>query len=67
MTRLLNASDVAALLRKTTKAVYQMVYRGELPYIKLGNGAKSPIRFREEDIDKFLSRCPSVDVYVAKE
>ena len=51
MEKLLNAKQVAEILGVTPGTVYQYIYRGEIPYIKL-NGKS--IRFIPEEIEKWI-------------
>lgn len=55
MCELLNVEQVAKQFGFNTKSIYQLVYRGSLPFVKLGDGRFSPIRFRQEDIDKYIA------------
>ena len=43
------AKEVAEYLGRSKAAVYMMVYRGQLPYIKMGSG-NSAVRFDRDEI-----------------
>lgn len=64
-TRLLTANEVAQYLGKTQGAVYMMVNRGQLPFLKLGNGKHSSIRFKSDDIEAWV-QSKIVDAYACK-
>lgn len=64
-TRLLTANEVAQYLGKTQGAVYMMVNRGELPYLKLGNGKNGSIRFKSDDIEAWV-QSKIVEAYACK-
>ena len=42
--------ELAAYLGRTRAAVYMMVARGQLPYIKIGGGKNGAIRFDKAEI-----------------
>ena len=50
-TQLWTIKDVAEYLQCAEQTVYDKVYRGVIPHIKIPSGG---IRFRKEDIDKWL-------------
>ncbi len=52
--RLLSVEQVATYLGKSKQAIYVMVNRGELPYIKLGAGKSGSIRFEPERISALI-------------
>lgn len=56
MANLLTVEQVAKQIGFKPKSIYQMAYRGQLPYTKLGLGIQSPIRFKQEDVDAFVER-----------
>jgi len=51
MEKLLNVQQVAEILGVTPGTVYQYIYRGEIPYIKLNDKS---IRFLPEEIEKWI-------------
>ena len=57
MAKLLTAEEVGMILCVSTKAVYQMVYMGKLPYVKMGAYRSSPIRFKQEAIEAYIEKC----------
>ena len=65
MTKLLSVVETAQMLSMTPRALYQMVYRGRIPYVKMGPEKHSPIRFKEEEIEAFIAKS-SVPAYDAK-
>ena len=54
MTKLLTVVEMAAILNTSEKAIYAKVSRGELPYMKFGQGRNGSIRFNPDEIMKFL-------------
>lgn len=64
-TRLLTANEVAQYLGKTQGAIYMMVSRGQLPFLKLGEGKHSSIRFKSDDIEAWV-QSKIVDAYACK-
>lgn len=64
-TRLLTANEVAQYLGKTQGAIYMMVARGQLPFLKLGNEKHSSIRFKSDDIEAWVE-SKIVDAYACK-
>lgn len=46
----LNVVDLAEYLRTTTKAIYNLVHRQELPYHKVG----TRLLFQKGDVDRFI-------------
>jgi len=48
--KLLTVEDLAAYLQVSTKTVYRMIRRSQLPCYRLGNRW----RFRKEEVDKWL-------------
>lgn len=58
MPTVLTVAEVADLLRVTTKTVYTLVKRGDLPAFRVGRA----VRFRQEDLDSFIrSRSAQVE------
>lgn len=53
-TRLLTLKEAAGMLAMTPTALYQMAYRGAVPYVKMGPARQSPIRFRLDDVEAFI-------------
>jgi excisionase family DNA binding protein len=55
MTRvLLNAADAAEYLGTTTKHMYRLVHERRIPFVKLGDGAKAPVRFKVADLEAWI-------------
>lgn len=52
------AEDIAKMLGVSTKAVYNMVYKGQLPARKLGRR----VVFLERDLKAFFSTLPQNEV-----
>ncbi len=52
--RLLTVEQVALYLGKTKFAIYNMVNRGQLPYIKMGNGKNCALRFDAQEIQELI-------------
>ena len=52
--RLLNAQDVAAILRVKPKTILAWASSGYLPSVLLGPGKRQSVRFREKDIMAFI-------------
>lgn len=55
MAKLMTVIDLAALLNTSEKAIYARVSRGELPYMKFGEGKNGSIRFDPDEIDEYLN------------
>jgi excisionase family DNA binding protein len=53
---LLTPAQAAARLGVSRDHVYRMVAAGELPAVRLGSGAKAPIRIRPEDLEALTGR-----------
>lgn len=49
--RLLTVPEAAEYLRLARQTLYNMVNRGEIPYLKAGRS----LRFRKSDLDRWLS------------
>ncbi len=49
---MLTVREVAERLKVSTKTVYRLVYRGELPAYKVGRS----VRVQEEDLKSFLEK-----------
>lgn len=62
MVRLLTVSEVGDYLGVSVKSVYQMIYMGKLPYVKMGPYRSSRVRFRQSDIEEFINKC-SIQAY----
>jgi excisionase family DNA binding protein len=50
----MDAPETAALIRRTTTALYRMVARGQIPYRKCGRR----LLFRRSEIERFLAGLP---------
>lgn len=48
--RVLTVPEVADVLRVTTKTVYALIKRGELPSFRIGRA----VRCRQEDVERFI-------------
>jgi excisionase family DNA binding protein len=48
---LMNVEEVAEMIRVSEKTIYQMVYRGTIPAIKVSHKC---LRFRRSDIEAWL-------------
>ena len=57
MARLLTVNEVGEMLGITTKDVYQMVYKRKLSYVKMGTCRSSRLRFRQDDIERYINDC----------
>ncbi len=62
MDKLLTVSEVGDYLGVSVKSVYQMIYRGKLPYVKMGPYRSSRVRFRKPDIEAYINKC-SIQAY----
>ena len=49
--QLLDAEDVAAMLKLRKSTIYKLTHRREIPFLKIRGGA---LRFRESDIQAWL-------------
>ncbi len=54
--RLLKVDEVAARLRLSKSAVYNLLSRGLIPFIDLACGKKHVPRVRESDLEKFIGQ-----------
>jgi excisionase family DNA binding protein len=50
--RLLTANEVAGILHISRSMVYHLVFRGDLPSLKIGSAR----RFRRHDLQRYLAR-----------
>jgi excisionase family DNA binding protein len=48
---LLTAREVADLLGESVETVLRRFRRGDLPGLRLGNGARRPVRFRWSEVE----------------
>lgn len=48
-----NVKEVAEILGVSTGAIYQMIYRGEIPYLKVSYKC---VRFAQEDVEAFIEK-----------
>ena len=55
MTELLTVSEIARLCRVHPHHVYRLVHERRIPYLKLGGNSKSAIRFRPDQIERWLN------------
>lgn len=53
MTKLLRASEVAAILQVDRSTIYEWAREGWLPSVSLTPGT---VRFREEDVEEFVQK-----------
>lgn len=51
MERLLTVDDLADLLQFKRQSIYNLVHKGKIPFIKVGNA----LRFNVSDIEKYLN------------
>jgi excisionase family DNA binding protein len=54
--RLLTAPEVAARLSVSRRWVYRRASTGELPFVHLGNGPRSPLRVDPADLTAWLDQ-----------
>ncbi len=66
MQRLLTLDECAKILGTSKQGVYMRVYRGILPYVKLGNTQKAPIRIEEGALENYIAQN-RVEAFRAKE
>ncbi len=66
MKKLLTLDECANILGTTRQGVYMRLYRGVLPYVKLGNSQRAPIRIEEQELEKYIN-SNRVEAYRAKE
>ncbi len=57
MENLLKPEHVAERLGTSRSKVYQLVENRKIRHVKLGDGKKSSIRFRERDVDEYINSC----------
>lgn len=50
---LLSAQELAERWKVKVPTVYQMVYRGQIPFVKLGSSRYSALRFPAEEIERY--------------
>lgn len=50
--RLLTADEVAEILHVKKKSIYQMIYRSQIPCVKLGR----TLRFSADDIEAYINQ-----------
>ncbi len=53
---LLTVEEVAARLRLSRSAVYNLIWRGEIPYVNLGCGKKRTPRIKQSAVRLFVQR-----------
>ena len=53
--KLLSVNELCAYLGRSKASIYSMVNRGQLPYIKLGNGRNGAIRFDSAEIQNLIT------------
>jgi excisionase family DNA binding protein len=58
MTNIYNVTDVAKLLSLSRSCIYKKFESGEIEGIKIG----SAVRFTEENIQNFLTRCKTENI-----
>ncbi len=54
--RLLKIDEVAARLRLRRSAVYNLIWRGELPYVNVSCGSRRAPRVRVVDLGRFIEK-----------
>ena len=52
--RLLSTGELASYLGRSKSAIYSLVYRGQLPYVKMGHGKNGAIYFDLEQIEALI-------------
>ena len=60
--RLLTAPEVAARLNVSSRWVYRRASTGDLPFVHLGDGPRSPLRVDPDDLTEWLQNLkrPSI-------
>lgn len=53
--RLLIRNEVADRLRLKPSTVKKKTLQGEIPHVRIGNTKKAHVRYREEDIDRYIT------------
>ena len=56
MQRLLTLDECAKILGTTKQGVYMRIYRGVLPFVKLGNTQRAPIRIEEGVLEQYIAQ-----------
>lgn len=56
MTNYLTKSELASLLKVSQNTINAWVCKGKIPYLKLGKGKKSMVRFKREEIENWLKK-----------
>lgn len=51
MERLLTVDDLADFLQFKRQSIYNLVHKGKIPFIKVGNA----LRFKVSDIEKYIN------------
>lgn len=57
---LLTRDQVAGWLAVGSRTIDRMVAAGRIPYVKLGSGRNSPLRFRRSAVESALQRMEAV-------
>jgi excisionase family DNA binding protein len=57
---LLTVKEVATRLRLSRSAIYNMLWRGQLPYVNVACGTKRAPRIRESDLVAFVANRTSL-------
>lgn len=66
MDKLLTLKECAEILGTTEKGIYMRVFRGFIPYVKLGSAQKSPIRIEQSALEAYIAQN-RVEAFRAKE
>ena len=54
METLLTTQQVAEILQVSKKAVYQLLYRKRMPYLKFGEGKNGSVRISDKDLRVYI-------------
>lgn len=54
--QLMTKAEVAELLATTPGHIDRLVYERRIPFVKLGDRANSPVRFRVSEIARWIER-----------
>jgi len=57
MKPLLNPKQVAEILGTSESEVYQLAKTRKLRSVKFGDGDKSSVRFRQQDVEQYIASC----------
>ncbi len=57
MNLLLSPEQVAQIFGTSQSKIYQLARDRKIRHVKLGDGKKSSIRFREQDVEAYVNTC----------